>query len=49
VEVHGHRRAVYKDEAEDCRGSQDGKDLQTVAGVVVVKLEELMIRRAKER
>lgn len=49
MEAHGHRKAVYKAEAEDCRGSQDGKDLQTVAGVVAVKLEELMIRRAKER
>lgn len=41
--------AVYKVEAEDCRESQDDKDLQTVAGVAAVRLEGQMTRTATER
>lgn len=41
--------AVYKVEAEDCRGSQGDTGLQTVAGVVAEKMEGQMIRKAMER
>lgn len=47
MEAHGHRRAVYKVAEEDCRVSQGGTDLQTVAAAAA--LEALMIRMLMER